>query len=341
MKSKSLVIGLVLSCVIILGFSMGVAAEPPAGEPTVSLLATGLGATSGSTIGPDGALYVAERSVGADGRILRVDPQTGEVTEFASGLPSAPIPLGGVVDVAFMDGIAYALVTVVGDPLLGSSAASGIYRLDGECPSSCPLIADIGLFSMNDVPDNTPIVLVTGVQYALETYRGGFLVTDGHHNRVLYVTLDGEISEMIAFGNTVPTGLEVHGNTVYMAEAGPAPHLPESGKVVAFGSKLPAAMEVASGARLLVDVEYGLGRTLFALSQGDWIGNPETDAGAPAQPDTGSLVAVNEDGTFSAPIVDGLDRPSSFEFIGNSAYVVTLDGEIWMIENVSDPPYGG
>ena len=78
------------------------------------------------------------------------------------------------------------------------------------------------------------IFLVTGVQYAMEHYRGGFLVTDGHHNRVYRVTLDGDVSEFITFGNTVPTGLEVHGNTIYVAEAGPVPHNPADGKVVAF-----------------------------------------------------------------------------------------------------------
>ena len=68
----------------------------------------------------------------------------------------------------------------------------------------------------------------------MERYRGGFLVTDGHHNRVYRVTLDGDVSEFIAFGNIVPTGLEVLGNTIYMAEAGPVPHQPADGKVVAF-----------------------------------------------------------------------------------------------------------
>ena len=60
-------------------------AAPPSGEPNAVLLATGLQGASGSTIGPGGALYVTE---GAAGRISRVDPQTGEITTFASGLPT-------------------------------------------------------------------------------------------------------------------------------------------------------------------------------------------------------------------------------------------------------------
>ena len=141
---------------------------------------------------------------------------------------------------------------------------------------------------------------------------------------------------MIAFGNIVPTGLETHGNTIYMSEAGPVPHDPANGKVVTFGPKSPSATELASGAPLLVDVESGRGRDLFALSQGDYSGGPP---GSPALPDTGSLVKVNGDGTFSV-VFDGLDRPSSVEFIKNTAYVVTLTGEIWKIENPAGPPHG-
>ena len=116
----------------------------------------------------------------------------------------------------------------------------------------------------------------------------------------------------------------------------PVPQDPEDGKVVSFKPKSPTVTEVASGAPLLVDVEFGRGRDLFALSQGVFGGGPP---GAPAAPDTGSLVKVNESGGFGL-VVDGLDRPTSVEFIRNTAYVVTLTGEIWKVENPSGPPHG-
>jgi hypothetical protein len=91
----------------------------------------------------------------------------------------------------------------------------------------------------------------------------------------------------------------------------------------------------ASGASLLVDVEFGRGRSLYALSQGDFpVGSVP---GSPALPNTGALVKVTGDGTFTV-ITDGLNQPTSLEFIGNTAYVVTLGGEIWKIEGVSDRP---
>ena len=315
---------------IVMFVPVAATATPPSGEPNATRLVSGLEGSSGSTIGPGGALYVTE---GAAGEVSRVDPNTGDITTFASGLPTSIVGIGGAIDVAFIGGTAYVLVTLVG-PDVGGSDIVGIYRVDG--PDSFTVIADIGAFSLDNPPD-TDFFVPTGVQYALETFRGEFLVTDGHHNRVLRVTLDGDISEFKVFGNIVPTGLETLGNTVYMAQAGPVPHLPEDGKVVSFTPKSSTTTVVASGAPLLVDVERGRGRTLFALAQGDFPdGAPD---GSPALPDSGALVEVNADGTFTS-VVDELDRPTSLELIGNTAYVVTLPGEVWKIDNVTEPPYG-
>ena len=81
----------------------------------------------------------------------------------------------------------------------------------------------------------------------------------------------------------------------------------------------------------MLDVQFGLGRTLYALSFGTF--DPNTEALNLAVPNTGALVKVNGDGTFTV-IMDGLDQPTSLEFIGNKAYVVTLTGQIWKIENL-------
>jgi hypothetical protein len=349
MNSKSLVIGLALSCIIILGSGKADARGIPSGGPTAELLVTGLEGGSGSTLGPGGALYVTEAHAG---RISRVDPLTGEITTFAVGLPKRMpgFPFGGAIDIAFIGTTAYVLVTLVGSDVGGSDMV-GIYRVDG--PDSFTVVANIGQFNLLN-PPTIPFefFVPTGAQYALETYRGGFLVTDGHLNRVLGVTLDGEISELIAFDNIVPTGLAVSGDTIYMAEAGPVPHLPKDGKVVSFEPKSPhcginvaadggpktkkrcLAKKVASGAPLLVDVEFGRGHGLYALSQGEGsLGEPE---GSPAVPNTGALVEVKGNGTFTV-VTDGLNQPTSLEFIGDTAYVVTYGGEIWRIDGVSRP----
>jgi len=307
------------------------AATQVAGEK--QLLMTGLEETQGSAVGPGGDLFVTATLTGS---IWRIDPKTGARTLFATGLPARnpdPFFLGaGVVDVAFIASTAYALVTGVGEDL-GESDIVGIYRVDS--PTSSTVIADIGAWSIENPP--IPAFFVpTGFQYAIEPYRGGFLVSDGHHNRVLWVSRDGEITEVIAFPDIVPTGLAVWGNSIYLAQAGPIPHLPQNGKVVTFELGSTTATEVASGIRLAVDVEFGRGRTLFALSQGFWDGPFE---GAPADPNTGTLMRVNSDGSLTT-IASGLDRPTSLEIIQNTAYIVTLRGEVWTVDNIAAPPYG-
>jgi hypothetical protein len=143
------------------------------------------------------------------------------------------------------------------------------------------------------------------------------------------------VTEVIAFGDIVPTGLAVRGETVFLAEAGPVPHLPQDGKVVAFRPGMSTATEVASGGRLLVDVETAgrCSRSLYALAQG--VFTPGGMPGSPAEPDTGQLLRVNRNGTFSV-VASGLDRPTSLEIVGGTAYVVTLDGEVWAVSHAVD-----
>ena len=111
------------------------------------------------------------------------------------------------------------------------------------------------------------------------------------------------------------------------------PHLPANGKIVQLVPESNTTVDVARGAPLLVDVEFARGQRLFALSQGVFGGG---DPGAPALPNTGSLVAANADGTFTT-ITSGLNLPTSLEFIGNTAFVVTLTGDVLKIELGAQP----
>ncbi len=295
----------------------------PTHPPAPHLLASGLQGAFGSTIGPDGALYVAE---GVAGRISRIDRHTGVRTTFASGLPKQKNPpgIGGVMDVAFLDGKAYALVALVG-PEVGGTAVDGIYRIDGRHHST--VVADIGAWSRSH-PPKTEFFIPSGVQFAMLPYRGAFLVTDGHHNRVLQVTLCGAIREVQTLPDVVPTGLTSRGGRVYLALAGPTPHLPADGRVVTFGKHFAPATQVAAGARLAVDVKFGPGSRLYVLSQGYFV--PGHPAGSPAEPNTGALMRVTHDGSMT-PVATGLDRPVSFQVVGHTAYVVTLGNEVWTI----------
>jgi hypothetical protein len=291
----------------------------------------------GSTIGPDGALYVTD---GAAGAVLRIDRRSGQITPYANGLPPKAfqgVDIGGPVDIAFAGHRAYVLVTLVsgsifGEPFGDPEAKNGLYRIERD--GSVTLVADLGQWSVDNPPE--PAFFVdTGVHFALEPYLGGLLVTDGHHNRVLWVSRHGSIHEFATFGNVVPTGLETAFGHVFVTQMGPIPHVPEDGKVVALRlGREPR--ELASGASMLIDVEWGPHGKLYGLSQGQWDGVGE---GSRALPNTGRLVVVGRHGDLT-PVVDRrgqelvLDRPTSVEFVGTTAYVLSVTGVVYRVDGL-------
>lgn len=280
---------------------------------------------SGSTIGPDDALYVTD---GPGGRLLRIDRRTGATRTITADLPkqTPAIGTGGPMDVAFRGRTAYVLVSVVGPALGQPGVVDGLYEVAAD--GTTHVVVDIGTWSIAH-PPATDFFIASGVQYALQPYRKGFLVTDGHHNRVLYVTTDGRISEIQRFENIVPTGLDVVGHQVFMAEAGPVPHRPETGRIIAWrGHQAPRLQ--ASGAPLLVDVEVTSSHTIWALSQGEW-NHPNTpeNAGLPASPNTGGVFRLRHDRLVR--VIAGLDRPTSFEIVSGDTYVITLTGKVLQV----------
>lgn len=317
-----------------LGLLIGAGATAMAdhGNGPGRLLASGLQGGGGGTVGPDGALYVVE---GAAGKVTRIDPRNGRKRTFAAGLPPAFdfVGIGGAIDVEFIGSTAYVLVTLVGE---FGGAADGIYRVDGT--NDLTLIADIGTWAADNQPDRSlfDFDLTHGVQYAMQPVGDGFLVSDGHHNRILHVTLDGAISIVKQYGNVVPTGLAGDFGTVFVAKFGAVPNPPESGQVLTFGLLNPDVdgPVLASGVPMIVDVEFGPDGKLYALSQG----NIAVDVpGAPALPNTGRLLRVLGNGEFKV-LVAGLDRPTSLNFVCDDAVVITLPGEVRRFTKVARHP---
>jgi streptogramin lyase len=127
----------VLLAPVAVSSSASATAATDRGPSLTHLVHFGSGLGSGSTIGPDGALYVTD---GTAGSVKRIDGDTGAVSVYATGLPPRVLGIGGAVDVAFLDGHGYALVTMVGGDFVGGShigdAVVGIYRLDsGDHPT--------------------------------------------------------------------------------------------------------------------------------------------------------------------------------------------------------------
>ncbi len=337
-----------ITATAILAVSNSLAAVPaaeaqPRDRVTVTELATFVDGpctddicSSGSTIGPDGALYVTDET---RGRIQRVDLASGTVTTFADGLPKAIAGVvgGGVADITFRGRTPYVLVAGVNKfftDLVQSPnvpAADGIYRLDrvGAGNTRATLIADLYTWSEQHPPVSPDFFVPGGFTYALQTYKDGFLVTDAHHNRVLKVGLNGTIRAFVDFGrNVVPTGLELDGHSVLVGQAGPIPHIPENGRVVALRRAGGTVRTVASGAPLLVDIEVTRRHSLYGLAQGFWpYAGQEGKEGFPAAPHTGLLMRADRHGQFQT-VAFHLDRPTTFELIGDTAYVITITGKV-------------
>lgn len=297
---------------------------PSGSIATVEVLVSGMAGPRGVAVGPDGWLYIADARAEA---IVRVDPATGLADVVAENVAEPANSAGGAVDVAFLDGDLYILVSH--GVVEGSGRGNAIFRIDERGPPT--LVADLGAFSRANPPD-FEVQAASGVQFAVQPYRGGFLVTDGHHNRVLFATLDGEVSEVVALGNVVPTGLAVADGEAFVVLAGPLPHSPEDGKVLRLDSDIATVEQIAAGAPLLVDVEPGPGGQLYVLAQGEHSGVSE---GSPAIPDTGQLLRVGDDGRLVV-VAGGLDRPTSMAIIANTAYVVSLAGEVLALNGLSD-----
>jgi hypothetical protein len=95
-----------------------------------------------------------------------------------------------------------------------------------------------------------------------------------------------------------------------------------------------AAAGKTSGAfNLAVGAAFGPHGKLYALSQG--IAPAGIQPGEQASPNTGRLLRVNYDGSFTI-LADTLDRPTSLNFVCDTAYIVTLTGEVWKVRDVGE-----
>jgi hypothetical protein len=328
-----------LAITFVLPTSDAWAGKPRHSAPVVTVLNnTALGGHgSGSTIGPDGALYVTNGNVGT---LVRIDPTNGSETVVGSGLPPRVVGAGGAMDVTFIGHRAYVLVTLAGSDVGVPDAVMGIYRLKRDGTFS--VFADLGTWSAEHPPADPDWFLSQGVQYSLEVWRDGFIVADAHLGRLIRVDRRGHVSEFLAFPstNSVPTGLEVANGKVFVATPGPIPHLPADSAISAVrrngSTKVVGkwAADYAGNRGLIVDVEKGRHHRLYGLLQGHWNLEPlPENEGMPAAPNTGEIVAVGADGTFKT-VVTGLNRPTSLELVGRVGFVVTLSGTILRIDRI-------
>ena len=252
-----------VSAVVLAGIPAAASAhrppKPPAAHERPSFAAQGCvsGCGSGSAVGPDKALYVTRRP----GRPRPAsEPEDGRHHDIRAR-PAAALPDVGMV--------APSTSPSSGTPRTCSSRSSGRafgpgrrrqrhlpHREERAARPRSPISAP-GRSRTRPRPN---FFVPSGVQYALQPFRDGL---PGHRRSPqpcaarLPATEDSR--SWPAFGNVVPTGLAVHGRTIVMGEAGPIPHLPDDGKITRF-TPTSSATRIASGASLIVDVEFGRDR---------------------------------------------------------------------------------
>ena len=175
-----------------------------------------------------------------------------------------------------------------------------------------------------DFPDAAP----GGNPFAIEVRGSGFVVSDGNYNRLLSITTSGGITLLAEFDNVVPTGLATSASgPVLNTWFSPAPHNPEDSFVQQIGVPTGAITTRAGGYAQMIDVEFGPGGNTYVLQFGD----QSFDENAPPPP--GRLLLLQ--GGELLPVVEGLLLATSVSFVGDTAYVTSLTGEVWEIPGVS------
>jgi hypothetical protein len=355
MKLRSVLIPVVAAVAAIGVFAIGASAQEGPPPPSAgSVLASGVSSTGGA-IGPDGALYagVAGTAEPADeeltlppalaeafgietiwfglhSKVVRIDPETGEVTDYAEGLPSTSDVFGGEpftapADVIFVGDRLYVLLTGGAPPEIDKPWPNGVYRYEGD--GVWTLVVDLREFALEN-PVAFPDAAPDGNPFAIDLRDGAFIISDGNHNRILRATTEGEVSVVAAFDNIVPTGLAAGGsgpilNTWFSAE----PHVASASFLISVPPLSGEATEVAGGYAQLIDVEFGPGGKTYVLQFGD----QALDEAAPPPP--GRLLVL-EHGEL-LPIVTGLMLPTSVNFSGDTAYITSLTGDVVAVPNVS------
>jgi sugar lactone lactonase YvrE len=215
-----------LALVMLRSYGDAIGARVLTTSETLSVVATGLNNPRGLTIGPDGALYVAEagrggdgacaegpeglRCYGATGSVARIDLKTGAVKRIATGLPSAATPDGsfatGPHDVSF-SGLGRGAVTIgyAGDPanrtrdfgIVGKRFAR-LVRLTSR--GGWRLEQDLGAYELTvnptgDESDSNP--------YGVLALAGRQIVSDAGANALNAVAADGSVATLATFPNTL------------------------------------------------------------------------------------------------------------------------------------------
>lgn len=333
---------------------------------TVSVVASGLINPRGVAWDAGGTLIVAEAGTGgdnlADGEESvppPIGPMSGGPTArvsriadgcaepLASGLPSyanEADQVGGVADVAVIEGNIYALVTGGGAAHGNPDQPNGLYRIETDGAAS--LVTNLTAWLQeNPVAQPPPDYDPAGSFFDMIVLpdERSVLVVESNSQQVLRVTSDGEISRVadLSEDEQIPTAIAVdESGSIYVSYLSGLPYPDGAARVVKLSDD-GAAEEVWTGLTTVTGLAVGSDGALYALEMST--GNTEE----PPYLTRNSGRLVRQSGLDSAePVVTGLDLPIHLAIGPDGAFYVSTpavgaddgSGMVLRIESFSDEP---
>jgi sugar lactone lactonase YvrE len=346
-------ISLLLVVAVLLGLVPAVMAQD-SGTPTASagmtMIATGLTNPRGFAWADDGTLYLAEAGNGGDTRIPVIEGFTvrlglsssivkianGCIAPVEQGLVSAlweePDWVWGTMDVAFLNGDLYALISGGGPSWLTPSSRSGVYKINDD--GTMTLVADITTWLPQHLPKNVPPDYGSdGSLFDLEATSDALVLSEAVGGQIIKVTPAGEMSVLadLSAEHPVPSGLAVGADgSVYVGYENAVP-FPDGAAKVSKIAPDGTVSDVWTNLTRIADLAIGPDGTLYAeeMSTGN------TDTEPYAQPNTGRI--VRQTGPDTAEVVaEGLNFPVGMNFGPDGALYVSgpangaNNGEGWL-----------
>ncbi len=330
----------------LLASQAGVLAETPTpdsgagtGATTYSVYATGLVNPKGMAFTSDGTLWIAESGepgevmvplpvnfggegpIGTNGRISRVPAGGGEREDVVTDLPNIGL-YGGVemLGAASMAVLNDEVYEVSAGHMTVSPPLSRVNTADGTLET----FADIGKFNDdNPTPASNGDAVPMGNPYDIAILAGGFAISDGNYNRVIYVSATGEMSLLAQWENspvTVGIGTGPDGN-LYVSQFSPAPYAAGTGRIDMVTPEGEVTEGVVSGLTTPIDVAFGPDGTMYILQYA-----AEFSAEMLRYiPFGGEVQRVNPDGT-TTPVLTNLVFPTSLTVGPDGVLYVTNFG---------------